>query len=415
MYKTATLDNGMRIVTNEMQDRYSASAGIWVKNGSCHEEEPFFGASHYLEHMLFKGTKKRTALQIADDIEYKGGNINAFTSKENTCFYVKCLGEDIESALDVLADIYCNSLIDEEEFEKEKGVILEEINMYEDEPEDMAADRFVQTLWKGHRYGRPVIGTSASVSALKANELRDFYRRVYLPQNTVLSVAGNINHNRIVELAETYFSGFNACGSQKVIEEAQTSSGITYKYKDTEQMHICLGFPAFKQFDDNYYPLIILNTILGGGAGSRLFQEAREKRGLTYSVYSYNSAYTKAGYWAAASSTAPDKMPQLSKVMLDEFFKLKESGITEAELDKAKKQMRGNLLLSQENTNNIMFKAGSSLLLRNEIQTVEEISKRISEVEMSDIKRIIDLLINKDKLVISLVGPEEICPDISIY
>ena len=412
MFYKQILPNGMRVVCIPMKDRYSASVGIWVKNGSCFEQEHFFGASHYLEHMLFKGTPTRNALQIAEEIENTGGTINAFTGKENTCFYAKCLAENIDTSISVLSDIYCNSLIDEVEFEKEKGVILEEINMYEDDPADLAADRFVQTLWQGHSYGRPVIGTIESVSALKASELRKFYKNVYSPQHTVLAVAGHIEPQLIFDLANKYFEYFQNQAAIKDLLAPKSYNGITYKEKDIEQMHICMGFPAVKLYHEDYYPLAVLNTVLGGGSGSRLFQSAREQRGLTYSIYSYNAAYTLDGYWTAASSAAPEKMQELAKVMLDEFARLKENGISDDELEKAKMQMRGNLLLGQENTNNVMLKAGSSELFRNEIISVEEVCAQIAAVEQADINRIINNIITKDKLVISLVGPENLQIDI---
>lgn len=415
MYKKETLPNGVRIITAEMEDRYSASAGIWVKNGSCFEQEHFYGASHYLEHMLFKGTPSRNALQIAEEIEYVGGSINAFTAKENTCFYAKCLGENIDTAINVLTDIYCNSLLDAKEFEKEKGVILEEINMYEDDPEDMAGDRFAQKLWQGHCYGRPVIGTTESVSALQAEELQGFYRQMYRPSETVLSVAGNVKHEQVVELAQKGFEGFCGKGNQAELCTPQEEYGCTYKYKDTEQMHICMGFPAVKKDDEDYYALNVLNTVLGGGAGSRLFQSAREQRGLTYSVYSYLAAYDMGGYWAAASSTAPNKIKELAAVMLEEIAQLRAKGITDAELNKAKQQLKGNLLLSQENTNNIMIKAGASELAYNQIITLEEISAQIAAVEQKDINRVIKRLMQSGKIVLSLVGPKEINIEIPCF
>ncbi|MCL2677859.1 MAG: insulinase family protein [Clostridiales bacterium] len=406
------LANGLRVVVEPMPHLYSVAAGIWVGIGSCHEAAAPGGVSHVLEHMLFKGTPKRSAKEIAEAMESVGGQMNAFTSKEHTCYYAKCLGEHFGLALDLLADIFLNSLLDEEEFEKEKQVILEEINMYDDTPDDLVHDLFAATLWPDHVYGLPIIGTRESVNSLTIKQLAEYYRKAYLPRFTVVSVAGKIEREQAVEQAARYFSAFGGLGDKAAYEKPQAASANSFLYKDIEQMHLCLGVPGLREDDDDYYAAQVLNAALGGGASSRLFQEAREKRGLTYSIYSYNSGYSKGGYWAAYSSAAAQKMPEVVKVIMNEISGIREGGLPEAELERTKQQVKGNILLGFESTSSVMIKTGKSELARGRVLSVQEMVDKVMAVGPEDIRRVAAALFQKDRFALSTVGPEEIAFDL---
>ena len=401
------LDNGMELVVEQMPGCRSVACGLWARAGSAWESPAEAGVSHFLEHMLFKGTGRRDAQQIAAVMDDVGGMINAFTGKEYTCYYTRALDEHLSLSLDLLADIYLDSRLAEEDCRMEKDVIIEEINMYEDTPDDVAGDLFAATLWPRHSYGRPVIGSRQSVQALSRESLYGYYRRNYAPGNTVLAIAGNITADTALAEAEHYLGQFAGSGSLPQAETPQTVSGSSAIFKDIEQMHVCLGFPAVAEADDDYYAAHLLTNILGGGMSSRLFQEIREKRGLSYSAYAYLSSYAQDGYFCAYASTRPQKLQELVSVMAAELRKIVTGGIKEAELYAAKQQVKGGLLLGWENSGNVMNKIGKHLLTLGQLYSVEETLDKVMAVEMADIERLAQRLLDPEKAVLSVVGALE--------
>lgn len=398
------LKNGVRVIVQEMPQAFSVTTGIWVATGSAFESEKEAGVSHFLEHMLFKGTKTRTAKEIAEIMEDVGGQMNAFTSKEHTCYYVKSLTDYFSLGLDVLTDMFFNSTFLHAEFDKEKQVILEEISMYEDTPEDLVGENFMQKMWQDHIYGTPVIGSNTSVSAMTQEEMVAYYKKTYTAKNIVVVVAGNVKTDDVVREVEGYFSEVEGVWEKPVLGEASAFAGKIYTYKDIEQTHITFGFPTICGSDDNVPKLQVLSSVLGGGVTSRLFQEAREERGLSYSIYATPALLVSAGNLHAYASTNPQKVEEMLQVMAGEMMKLAESGISEQELNRAKAQLKCGLLMGLENTANVMARLGKMEANYNEIRSVEETVARIDAVEKEDVQKMAQDIFVPEKLVLSLVG-----------
>lgn len=398
------LTNGLEVVVEQMPGCRSVACGLWTRAGSAWESAQLAGVSHFLEHMLFKGTERRDAQQIAAAMDDVGGMLNAFTGKEYTCYYARALDEHLSLSLDLLSDIYLYSQLAEKECRLEKDVIVEEINMYDDTPDEVAGDLFAATLWPGHSYGRPVIGSKESVQGLSRGELSAYYRGNYTPGNTVLAIAGNVTPQAALAEAERYLGGFGGSGQTPSTERPRTASGSAAIYKDIEQMHVCLGFPAVAEGGDDYYAAHLLTNILGGGMSSRLFQEVREKRGLSYNPCAYLSSYAQDGYLCSYASTRPQKLNDLVRVLAAELQKIVSGGITEAELYAAKQQIKGGLLLGWENSGNVMNKIGKHLLTLGKLYSVEETLAQVMAVEMADLERLARQLLDPRKAVLSVVG-----------
>lgn len=401
------LANGLRVLTQPIPHVHSVATGVWAGVGAAHEPAKWGGISHFVEHMLFKGTEKRDALAIAEEMESVGGSMNAFTGREYTCYYTRSIDEHFELSLDLLSDMYLHSIFDPKEFAREKDVIIEEINMYEDAPDDLVQDLFTATIWQGHTYGRPVIGTKETVGAMVEADLQAYHRGAYVPGNTVVTVAGNVCREQVLEAVEKYFQ-FKAVNPQtEGYGPATYTAAQAFIKKDIEQTHICLGLPAFDEKDADYYPANVLNAILGGGVSSRLFQEAREKRGFCYTIYSYLTHYAKGGNLCAYASTSPHKTKDLVQVIWQQMLDLREKGISQAEIDRAKQQLKGGLLLGMENSSNMMNRLGRMELGLHDILTVEETVERVMAVSQADIRRVAGRLFNPAKLVLAEVGPQD--------
>ncbi|MBC7325361.1 MAG: insulinase family protein, partial [Moorella sp. (in: Bacteria)] len=318
--------------------------------------------SHFLEHLLFKGTTRRTARQIAEELEAVGGVINAFTTKEYTCYYSRVLAEHMDLAIDVLSDMFFNSLLDDQDIEKEKKVILEEIKMYEDSPDELVHDLFARTIWPGHPLGRAILGTSESVAGLNRDLIYRYYQEQYNSANIVLAAAGKFHTAELLAKLQAAF-GLKTCpGKGKEYSPPQVRAGVSINVKDTEQVQICLGVPGLPQDDAGIYALQALNNILGGGLSSRLFQLIREEQALAYSVYSYHAGFVDSGLFTIYAGTSPDNYRQVVELMLEELAAVKNRGITSQELKRTKDQIRGNLLLGQENVNHRMSRLGKTEL-----------------------------------------------------
>jgi predicted Zn-dependent peptidase len=405
MYNIVTLENGLRIVYEKIPYVRSVSAGIWVATGSRNENLSNNGVSHFVEHMLFKGTKTRSAKDIAEAMDQIGGQINAFTGKECTCYYAKTLDTHLEKVFDILSDMFFHSTFAAKDIEVEKKVILEEINMYEDSPEEMVHDLLTEISWKGHPLGFSILGTGKSLAGLDQQVIENYLKLRYNPWNTVISVAGNFEEKDLLDLVKGYFGSWTKIGTEdKPLERATFKANLYYKEKDIEQIHLCVGFDSVENTSDDLYSLLALNNILGGGMSSRLFQKIREELGLVYSIYSYPSAYSNGGIFNIYAGTNPEYFEQVLKLIAQELLHVKSEGVLKEELLKTKEQLKANYILGLESTSSRMNSIGKSLLLLNRVQTQEEILGKIDEITQNSIEKIMDRVLDFEKLSMVVVG-----------
>ncbi len=407
MLQREVLPNGVRIVTENITYVQSVALGLWVGVGARDESDKLRGISHVIEHMLFKGTPTRTAQQIADQIDWVGGDINAFTSKENTCYYVRILSEHVPLAIDVLADMFLNSNIDAEELAREQNVILEEIKRRDDEPDDLVHDVFAQTLWPGHVLGKSIIGTPETVSSLQSGDLKGYMAGHYTPDTIVVAAAGNLNHEEIVAMVRERLGHLS--GSKAAWREPDTRPQFTpetiYVEKPIEQVNLVIGAPGYSQLSDDKYKLSILDNVLGGSMSSRLFQEIREKRGLAYSVGSYSQSYREGGYFGVYSGTSPKTAEQVIELVRAEFKNVRQNNITEKELERAKNQFRGSIVMSQEGMNSRMMRIGRNELTYDRVIPIDEIMGKIIAVTLDDIAEVTEYVFGADAYAMATVGP----------
>ncbi|MGI9860351.1 pitrilysin family protein [Moorella naiadis] len=414
MYQKETLANGIRVVTEAIPYVNSVALGVWVRTGSRNEDEENQGVSHFLEHLLFKGTTRRTARQIAEELEAVGGVINAFTTKEYTCFYSRVLAEDLDLAVDVLSDMLFNSLMDPEEIEKEKRVILEEIKMYEDSPDELIHDLFARTVWPGHPLGRAILGTYETVAGLNRERIYNYYREQYNSANIVLAAAGKFASRELLAKLEEAFGRQECPGVEAQFYPPQNQADVRMQVKDTEQVQICLGVPGMAQDDPDIYAVQALNNILGGGLSSRLFQLIREERALAYSVYSYHAGFADSGLFTVYAGTSPDNYQQVVRLILAEMASLKAKGVTEVELKRTKDQIRGNLLLGQESVSQRMSRLGKTEVSFGRVITAEEITERLNQVTVADIQAMARRLFQPQYLALTTLGPEVETLDLAV-
>ncbi len=408
MIQRYTCENGLRIVTEKIPSVRSVALGIWVGTGSKFETAGNNGISHFLEHMFFKGTTTRSAKQIAEAFDEIGGNVNAFTSKEYTCYYARILDQHAPIALDVLADMYFHSVFDQDELEKEKNVVIEEISMYEDTPDDLVHDLIARASYTDHPLGYSILGSEDVLRSLKRDDLLSYIDQTYLPSNTVITVAGNFSDSLIQEI-QAKFSSFRRKGGQLAPTVPNFAANTVIHPKSTEQAHLCLSLPGFEVGHEEIYSLILLNNILGGSMSSRLFQEIREERGLAYSVYSYHSGYKETGSFTIYSGTATEQVGQVFDIVTNILHDISEKGITDKELNKGKEQLKGSLMLSLESTNSRMSRLGKNELLLERHLTLDEITAKIDKVSHESVLAIARQLF-RSKLAIALVSPLEQAP-----
>jgi len=405
MYNKIVLDNGLRIVTEYIPYVKSVSIGIWVEAGSRKENLENNGISHLIEHMLFKGTKNRSAKEIAESIDNIGGQINAFTSKECTCYYVKVLDNHIDVAIDVLSDMLFNSLFDSDEIIKEKSVIYEEVKMYEDSPEDLVHDLLSQTIFNGNPLSYPILGSRESLEKIKREDILAYYENYYVPSNTVLSIVGNFNFEETIKIIKKYFSKWEP--KKRIIEKYDTPvicHNISKKKKNIEQLHFCLGTEGIPQGEDDLYALLILNNIFGGSMSSRLFQDIREDKGLVYSIYSYPSSYKDIGIFTIYAALNPDFFIDVIDIIMENINIIKKDYLTEDEIYKSKEQLKGNYILGLESTSSRMTSIGKSELLFGKIISPQEIAAKIDRVELKDIIKVVNRIFDKNKYNVAYVG-----------
>ncbi|ANC76912.1 zinc protease [Fictibacillus phosphorivorans] len=404
MIKRYTCSNGVRIVLENIPTVRSVAIGVWIGTGSRFENTKNNGISHFLEHMFFKGTKTRTAREIAESFDSIGGQVNAFTSKEYTCYYAKVLDTHSPYALEVLADMFFNSTFDEGELSKEKNVVLEEIKMYEDTPDDIVHDMLSRASFKNHELGFPILGTEETLNTFTGHTLRDYMDTHYVPEEVVISVAGNVDESFIKEV-EKWFGDYKTSGVIK--PEVQTPVFYPEKLsrkKETEQAHLCLGFPGLSLKDKRSYSLIILNNIFGSSMSSRMFQEVREQKGLAYSVFSYHSAFQDNGIFTIYGGTAPHQLDELYNTILNIVDDLKENGITDKELKNSKEQIKGNLMLSLESTNSRMSRNGKHELILGYHRTLDDMVESIDNVSKDDVDTLVQSIFSEGCSA-SLVSP----------
>ena len=402
------LENGIRVIGEPMPHYRSVSMGVWVDAGSVCENEAEAGASHFIEHMLFKGTERRTAAEIAAEMDAIGGNLNAFTAKECTCFYAKVLDEHLPRAADMLADLLRNSKFDEADIEREKGVVCEEILMTEDSPEDMAHETLCALLYENTPLAKPILGTQESVRSFTRETLMDYMGRHYMPNNIVISCAGHFEREALMDALNRYFAG-GGRGERSPRKVSTLSGGHRFRAveKDIEQVHLCLGFPGFALDEDGQYALFVLNNALGGSMSSRLFQSIREARGLAYSVYSYPSSYTETGYFALYAGTGEGTAEQVTALILEELEKLQKNGLTKEEFIRSKEQLKGSYMLGQESTSARSNAIGKMELLRGRVYSEEEIMQRIERITMDDVQAILPKVLDANAMCASAVGRVE--------
>jgi predicted Zn-dependent peptidase len=404
-------ETGLRVVTERMPSVRSVALSLWVLAGSRDEPPPISGSSHFLEHLLFKGTKTRSAKDIADAFDAVGGELNAFTAKEYTCYYARVLDRDLPMAVDHLADMLQRSVIRSADFESEKQVILEEINVHEDTPDDLIHDLFTETLWAEHPLGRPILGTKQSIVAADRDQVRRFYKKHYVPGNVVVVAAGNVEHGALLSLLGAHMEtgrvrseGPSAWNVREAGSPPEPSGCSVVKRRKTEQAHICLGTNGVSRHDPDRFALGVVNNALGGGMSSRLFQEIREQRGLAYSVYSYHTMYAEAGLFCAYAGTTPKRAQEVVDLMREQIADVAANGLTPAEFERAKGHMKGALVLSQEDPGGRMSRLGKSEISHGEILTLGQMLRRIDAVTLGDARRVAERVLSQP-MSLTVLGP----------
>ena len=387
-----------------MPDVRSVTAGFWVGTGSRDEQGPLAGASHFLEHLLFKGTQQRSARQIAEDVDSVGGDMNAVTTKEYTAFYVRVLSDALPLGLDILCDIMWDPAFRPAEVDAERQVILEEILMHNDEPADLVHEVFAAALYPGHSLGRDVLGVEATIEAMSTGQIRKFFDLHYRPANMVLAAAGDLDHNAFVDAVEARFRGPTGGRRPSRIAPSESPHPLAIVNRQTEQAHVVLGAPTAGRHSDDRFALAILNHCLGGGLSSRLFQAIREERGLAYSVYSYRSSFEDAGNLAIYAGTAPTRSGEVLEVMVAEIDRLLAEGITDRELVVAKGHLRGETALALEDSAARMSRIGRSQLLHGSVLTVDELAARLDAVSAEEVSEVARRTFGRGR-VLAVVGP----------
>jgi predicted Zn-dependent peptidase len=399
------LNNGIRIVSKKMPHVHSVSMGVWVTAGARDESSSESGLSHFIEHMIFKGTEKRTAFQIAKEFDAIGGQTNAFTSAENTCYHAKVIDTRLETMVDILSDIFLNSVFDDKEVENERAVILQEIAMVEDSPDEYIHVLSGRNFWGDNSLGQSVLGTRENVAAFNAHTLKGFFHKFYQPERIVISVAGNLEHNRLVDLIGPVFGSIRPGNSFPERTTPKGNSRINLHQRKLEQVHICLGTKGLSITDPRRFTYSLMNTILGGNMSSRLFQEIREKRGLAYSVYSFISSYVDTGVFGAYAGVNPENVRESTELILKEIAKLKHIRVDPNELQDAKEHTKGSLMLASESNDNQMVRLAQNEIHFGRYIPLEEIDNNIQSVTQDDILDLAESLFQKTGFALTILGP----------
>jgi predicted Zn-dependent peptidase len=405
MYRKSLLPNGIRVVSEAIPYMKSVTLGIWLGTGSRFEENYNHGISHFIEHMVFKGTENRSAKDIAEAVDAVGGQINAFTTKEQTCYYIKVLDTHVELALDILSDMLLFSKFDESDINRERDVVLEEIHMYEDTPEELVDDLHHNNIWAGHVLGRNILGTISSIESFNKKLLTEYYQNFYTPDNLVIAAVGNLTHEKLEELTGYYFGKMHGTKKRITSTAPILIPSHTIQTKPIEQVHLCIGTNSVSQSSPDIYSFHILNNILGGGISSHLFQSIREEKGLAYSIYSYQTNYSDAGLFTIYAGTRPSNTAQVIDLILENISLLKEQGISISELAKTKEQLKGSLLLGLESSSSRMSRMGNMEITLDKYVTLDEAVAKIDMVSLEDLQRILKNMFNSDSLCFTALGP----------
>ncbi len=404
MYHKTVLENGLRIISEQLDHLKSVSLGIWVNAGSRDEEPEQNGISHFIEHMVFKGTHNRSTFQIAKELDSIGGMSNAFTAKENTCFHARVLGKHFDRLADILSDIFLHSLFDPLDMERERQVILQEISMVEDSPDENVHVLLNRRFWEDHPLGLPILGTNETVAAIQKETIVEYMGRSYGPENVIVSAAGNIRHETLVSYLRPLFEELEPGGVAKDRVPPRSNSGISCQEKDHEQVHLCLGAEAPSMKDDRRYACALFNVLLGGNMSSRLFQEIREKRGLAYSVYSFHSAYCDSGMFGVYLATDNGNINPALETIQNEIRKIQEGDVTTDDLVAAKEHLVGGIYLSSENPDNRMMRIAKNEMVFHRYVSYEELVGRMEKVTIDEIVAIAEDIFRKGKVFVATLG-----------
>ncbi|OGT98527.1 MAG: zinc protease [Geobacteraceae bacterium GWC2_48_7] len=409
MITTTVLDNGVRVITQKVEQMHTVSIGIWVANGARHETDEVNGVAHFIEHLLFKGTKRRTARQISLEIDSMGGILNAFTGHEYVCYYAKVLAKFLPRVTELLTDIFLDSVFPAEELERERNVILQEIKMRDDSPDEFIHDQFHQNFWTGHSLGYCILGSEQTVGSLTRDKIMDYKQSRYRPEDIIISAAGNVKHEELVKLMNAAFSAIASDWKPHRQEPAICAAGsnINLNNRDLEQMLLCLGTKALSQDHPDRYVQFLMSTILGGGMSSRLFQEVREKKGLAYSVYSYVISHADSGALVVYAGTEREKYRDVIEIALNEMTRLKQELVPQDELDSAREQLKGKLLMSLESSDSLMTRLAKNEIYLRRNQPIEEILAAFDAVTVADIQKLANTLFDGSSLSLELVGKTE--------
>ena len=399
-----TLDNGLRIVMENIPFVRSVSFGIWVKNGSCDEDSKTNGISHFIEHMLFKGTPKRSAKDIAEAMDAIGGQVNAYTSKEYTCYYTRTLDTNFDVALDVLSDMFFNARFDQSDIEKERNVIIEEISMYEDTPEDIVHDLLQASVFKDSSLGLSILGTEETIQNFDNKSFKEYMDQHYTPSKTIIAVAGNLSNCDAITKIKKIFENFDGPKDITKPPKQLYTPSFVRKEKDIEQVHLVIGFPGIPLGTDDTYTMAAINTILGGGMSSRLFQAIREEHGMAYSIYSYHSGFTNAGLFGIYSALAPAQTADVMELIINEVIRLFTEKISQSDLNKTKEQIKSNYILSLESVASRMNSIGRNLMTLDRVITADELIQKIDAINLDAFYELCDRVFVIERMSLSLVG-----------
>ncbi len=406
-YLKLTLDNGVEVVAERFDTVQSVSIGMFLKSGVLYETPEMMGVSHFIEHMMFKGTKKRTPRMIASEFDRIGGYLNAFTAKDYCCYYARVVKDKLDVAVDVLSDMVINSQFDSDELERERRVILEEIKMYEDSPDEIIHELLGQNIWQNSRLGNPILGTARTVASMKRDQIYDVFQQQYVTGNLLICVAGNFDWEELKTLLNRKLKPLRQDSFRPRETAAKASTGSTVFQKDIEQVHLTLGTTGVSFSDERRFALTILNAAFGGGMSSRLFQEIREKRGLAYTVYSYHTSYKKNGLFGIYAGTSMEHLQKVLELFHSELEKIASRGLTRKELEDTREQLKGNLLIALESTTNRMNRLSTGFLYNVEPQLPENTLAPYLRVGMDDVKAVAREILDWKKMAITMIAPSD--------
>jgi predicted Zn-dependent peptidase len=404
-YRRSVLPNGIRVITERMPHVRSVAVGVWVETGSRHESESRGGMSHLIEHLVFKGTATRTAEDVARTMDSVGGQMDAFTTKEHTCFYVQVLDEHLPLAVDLLTDILLHPLFNAEELEREKSVVLQEIKMVEDTPDDVIHDLFAAQVWAGHPLGRPILGTRDAVAGFGRDTILSHFTEEYVPPRIIIAVAGNLTHDQVLDLFGRGFNGFKRDALEHRDARPVLTPSVNIVHKSLEQVHVVMGFPGLAHAARERYALFLLNDVIGGSMSSRLFQEIRERQGLAYSIHSGAQAFLDTGVLYLYAATDAGNFSKVLKSVLKEIRELKKTGVTAEELKRAKDHLKGSLMLSLESTSSRMNRLAKQEMHLGSFLTMDSMLASIDGVRHEEVQALVSELLDEEQLALTTLGP----------